>query len=53
MKKIGIMTFHRAKNYGAMLQSYALQETLNKNSTHTWWTIDAQKLKKNTMQKKL
>ena len=30
MKKIGIMTFHRAKNYGAMLQSYALQETLNK-----------------------
>lgn len=24
------MTFHRAKNYGAMLQSYALQETLNK-----------------------
>ena len=28
MKKIGIVTFHRAKNYGAMLQAYALQETL-------------------------
>ena len=28
MKKVGIVTFHRAKNYGAMLQAYALQETL-------------------------
>ena len=28
MKKVGIITFHRAKNYGAMLQAYALQETL-------------------------
>ena len=26
--KIGILTFHRANNYGAMLQAYALQETL-------------------------
>lgn len=28
MKKIGIITFHSAHNYGAMLQVYALQETL-------------------------
>jgi len=28
--KIGIMTFHNADNYGAVLQCYALQETLNK-----------------------
>lgn len=26
--KIGIMTFHRAINYGALLQAYALQETI-------------------------
>lgn len=28
MKKIGILTFHRAHNYGAVLQAYALQEYL-------------------------
>lgn len=28
MKKIGILTFHRAHNYGAVLQVYALQEHL-------------------------
>lgn len=28
MKKIGIITFHRALNYGAVLQSYALQKTV-------------------------
>lgn len=28
--KIGIITYHRAKNLGAMLQSYALQNTLQK-----------------------
>lgn len=28
MKKVGIITFHRAKNYGAVLQSYALQKTV-------------------------
>lgn len=28
MKKIGIITFHRAVNYGAVLQSYALQKLL-------------------------
>ena len=27
--KIGIMTFHRAINYGAVLQTYALQKYLN------------------------
>ncbi|HAT4246482.1 TPA: polysaccharide pyruvyl transferase family protein [Clostridium perfringens] len=31
MKKIGILTFHRAVNYGAVLQTYALQTHLNKN----------------------
>lgn len=29
MEKIGILTFHRAVNYGAQLQSYALQCTLS------------------------
>ena len=29
MKKIGIMTFHRALNYGAKLQAFALMETVN------------------------
>lgn len=28
MKKIGILTFHGAKNYGAVLQGYALQKTI-------------------------
>lgn len=28
--KIGILTFHDADNYGAMLQAYALQQTLKK-----------------------
>lgn len=28
MKKIGIMTYHRANNYGAVLQAYALQKYL-------------------------
>lgn len=28
MKKVGIVTFHRAKNYGAVLQGYALQHTI-------------------------
>ncbi len=30
MKKVGIVTFHRAMNCGAMLQAYALQEVLNR-----------------------
>ena len=29
MKKIGILTFHRAVNYGAQLQAYALQRTVS------------------------
>lgn len=29
MKKFGILTFHNANNYGAVLQAYALQEFLN------------------------
>ncbi len=28
--KVGILTFHYAKNYGAVLQAFALQETLKK-----------------------
>ena len=28
--KIGILTFHRAHNYGAMLQAYALHKLLAK-----------------------
>lgn len=32
-KKIGIITFHNAHNYGAMLQVYALQEVLSKYDT--------------------
>lgn len=28
MKKVGIITFHRAKNYGAVLQGYALQKAV-------------------------
>ena len=27
-KKVGILTFHRAKNYGSVLQAYALQKYL-------------------------
>lgn len=32
--KIGILTFHRSINYGAFLQSYALQHSLEKNLKH-------------------
>lgn len=31
MKKIGIITFHRSRNYGAVLQAYALQRKLKKS----------------------
>lgn len=37
--KIGILTFHRAHNYGAVLQCYALQEVL-KIMGHDVWVID-------------
>ena len=30
MKRVGILTFHRALNFGAVLQTYALQQTLLK-----------------------
>lgn len=30
MDKIGVINFHRATNYGAVLQAYALNETINK-----------------------
>lgn len=32
MKKIGILTFHNAYNFGAVLQAYALREYLQKHS---------------------
>ena len=37
--KIGILTFQRADNYGAMLQCYALQEYL-KSAGHEVEVID-------------
>lgn len=37
--KIGILTFHRAYNYGAVLQCYSLQEAL-KAMGHDVWVID-------------
>ena len=37
--KIGILTFHRAYNYGAVLQCYALKETLRKMG-HEVYVID-------------
>ncbi len=30
MKRVGIATFHQADNYGAVLQCYALQKTMNR-----------------------
>lgn len=39
MKKIGILTFHTAHNYGAVLQCYALQEML-KSMGHDVEVID-------------
>lgn len=33
MKKVKILTFHNAENYGATLQAYALKETLKKLET--------------------
>ena len=32
MRKVGILTFHRAHNYGAVLQVYALQQFIKANS---------------------
>lgn len=36
MKKIGILTFHRAYNYGAVLQCYALQQYLKKQGADVY-----------------
>ena len=30
MKKVGIITFHNAHNYGAVLQAYALKKYIQK-----------------------
>lgn len=35
MKTVGIITFHTADNYGAVLQAYALQEHLNSDSQYS------------------
>ena len=37
--KVGILTFHRAINYGAVLQCYALKETLS-GLGHDVYVID-------------
>lgn len=37
--KVGIITVHRAYNYGSVLQCYALQEYL-KSLGHDVWVID-------------
>jgi hypothetical protein len=34
MDKIGILTFHNASNYGALLQAYALENTLQRYATN-------------------
>lgn len=36
MKKIGILTFHRANNYGALLQIYALKSFLRKINSNVF-----------------
>lgn len=38
--KIGILTFHRATNYGAVLQAYALVHYLNKNEEYDAKIVD-------------
>lgn len=40
MKKIVIVTFHRAENYGAQLQCYALQHALKKDSNNSVQILD-------------
>ena len=46
--KIGILTYHRAHNYGAMLQAYALRTTLRHNKHNDvqfidYWPLSHQK----------
>lgn len=38
--KIGIITFHRAENYGAVLQAYALQSYINKYTQSAAQIVD-------------
>lgn len=60
MKKIGLVTYYNSENYGAMLQAYALKETINKNKcecvlvAHDRFNLDIKKsstLKTNKLQK--
>lgn len=39
-KKVGIVTFHTADNYGAVLQAYALQEFICKHIEHDVQIVD-------------
>lgn len=39
-EKLGILTFHRAQNYGAVLQAYALSECINKLGKYEAEVID-------------
>ena len=43
MKKIRVLTFHYAHNYGAMLQAYALQKVLSRNEKNEVKFIDYRK----------
>ena len=40
MKKVGIMTFHRAENYGAFLQAYALSSYIDNNFDADAYLVD-------------
>ena len=44
--KAGIVTFHEADNFGAVLQAYALQQTLNKLGTDSLFFSFSDKAKK-------
>jgi len=46
MKKVGIVTFHKALNYGAFLQAFALQEFLKKEYKVTIIDYENKKIKK-------
>ena len=40
MKKVGIMTFHRAENYGAFLQAYALSSYIDNSFDADAYLVD-------------
>ena len=46
-KKIGILTFHRAANFGAVLQAYALEKAFSAVSDEVSVEIVDYKCKKN------